>query len=255
MEVASTSFYLDWSFWAVVVAFIAIALSQLPPVHQLLKKAGIDFELYSKISITHKVGNPNLQLHSLISNIGGRKVRIKNIDASIERDGIQIVTLPAQNYLQTPNDQSSVLFTIFSLNPGEDWGHIINLLKFFGREDEKQYRELEAKMFADFRKKHAKIKEKLEELKEPIKLESQNVKPFQDFLKRHFIWLPGEYKLTVNIFTDQESANISKSFSFTLFESHSDQLRAITEKLKYGGGILWEPKDIQQGVIIEIKEA
>lgn len=252
MEVASTPLYLDWSFWAVVVAAIAILLSQLPPVHQLLKKPMIDFELYSKIIITHKVGNPNLQLHLLISNIGGRKVRIKNIDASIERDGIRIVILPAQNYLQNPNDQSTVLFTSFSLNPGEDWGHIINLLNFFGREDEKQYRELEAKMLADFRKKHAEIKE---EPKDPIELESQNVQPFHDFFKRHFIWLPGEYKLTVNILTDQESANISKSFRFTVFESHSDQLKAITEQFKYGGGIWWDPKDIRTGVIIDIKEA
>jgi hypothetical protein len=48
---------MDWSFWAVVVAAIAIVFSQLPPIHYLIKKVKIDLELYSKISITHKVGN------------------------------------------------------------------------------------------------------------------------------------------------------------------------------------------------------
>jgi len=78
----------------------AIFLSQLPPVLLWFKRAKLEIELYSKISITHKVGNPNLQLHLIINNIGGRKIRVKNITASIERDGNLVATLPAQNYLQ-----------------------------------------------------------------------------------------------------------------------------------------------------------
>jgi hypothetical protein len=39
MQNVATPLYMDWSFWAVVVAFIAMLLSQLPPIHVLLKKA------------------------------------------------------------------------------------------------------------------------------------------------------------------------------------------------------------------------
>lgn len=120
MEEINTPLYFDWSFWAVVVAAIAILLSQLPPVHVWFRKAKLEIELYSKISITHKVGNPYLQLHLIINNIGGRKVRIKDISASIERDGNLVATLPAQNYLQNQNDQSTLLFTTFSLIPSEE---------------------------------------------------------------------------------------------------------------------------------------
>ena len=52
---ASIPFYSDMGFWAVVVASVAILLSQIPPISLLLKKARIDFELYSKISLTHNV--------------------------------------------------------------------------------------------------------------------------------------------------------------------------------------------------------
>ena len=83
MQNAATPLYFDWSFWAVIIALIAVVLSQIPPIHIILKRARLDLELYSKLSITHKLGNPNLQLHLILNNIGGRRVRVKNINVSI----------------------------------------------------------------------------------------------------------------------------------------------------------------------------
>ncbi|MFH1094585.1 MAG: hypothetical protein V1739_10620 [Candidatus Omnitrophota bacterium] len=77
MTEASIPIYLNWSFWAVVIAGVALIFSQLPPIHLLLKKAKLDIELYSKIHITHKIGNPNLQIHLIINNVGGKVVKIK----------------------------------------------------------------------------------------------------------------------------------------------------------------------------------
>lgn len=251
MQPLPAPFYLDWTFWAVIVAAIAAILSQLPPIHVLIKKAKIDFDLYFKISITHKVGNPNLQLHLIVNNVGGRKIRIKNINVSISRDGKQITTLPAQNYLQNQNDNNNLLFTPFSLGPSEEWAHIVNFLNFFDREDENEYRALERKMLADFREKNSKLTEKP---KDPIELEPNLVTPCHDFFKKHFIWNPGEYLMVVNITTDQNIANATKKFRFTVFESHAEQLKAISEHFKFGGGIWWEPS-IPTAAIIDITEA
>jgi len=135
--------YLNWSFWAVVVAGLALLLSQLPPIHLLLKRAKIDLELYSRIHITHKVGNPNLQLHLIINNIGGKVVKIKGISTAIKRNGEQIAVLPAQNYLQTPNDKTTVLLTSFSLKPKEEWAHLVNFLNYFSRNVDKEFRSAE----------------------------------------------------------------------------------------------------------------
>ena len=82
MQNVAAPLYMDWSFWAVVIAFAALVLSQLPPIHVMLKRAKLDLELYSKISITHKLGNPNLQLHLILSNIGGRRVSVTDIKVS-----------------------------------------------------------------------------------------------------------------------------------------------------------------------------
>lgn len=71
MPPVNTPVYLDWSFWAVVVAAIAIVLSQLPPVLRWFRRTRIDLETYSRILITHKFGNPNLQLHLILTMLEG----------------------------------------------------------------------------------------------------------------------------------------------------------------------------------------
>ncbi|KTD15962.1 hypothetical protein [Legionella israelensis] len=250
MEAVTTPLYSNWSFWAVFIAAIAVILSQCPPVRFWFKKAKLDIEIYSKISITHKVGNPNLQIHLIVNNIGGRKVRVKGITASIKKDGKLVATLPAQNYLESQNNQNTLLFTPFSLNPSEEWAHIINLLNFFNREDEQEYRGLEAKILANYRSKKENSKQESQDL---IEIDEVLVQPFHDFFNKHFIWSTGEYLLTVNINTDYKSADISKDYRFTIFESHTAQLKEITDKYKFGDGIWWN--SALSNVIIDIKEA
>lgn len=251
MENGAAPLYLDWSFWAVIVATVAVFLSQLPPMHGWLKRAKLEIELYSKISISHKVGNPNLQIHLIINNVGGRKIRIRDISTSIERDGKLVATLPAQNYLQNKSDKETLLFTTFSLGPAEEWAHIINLLIFFNREEEATYRTLEAEMLANLRDKKDAL---TEELKSVIEIDNELVEPFHEFFRKHFIWESGEYKLKVNISTDQKKADVSKSYRFTIFESHSDRLKEIKKHYKFGGGIWWDP-NMPTNVIVDIKEA
>lgn len=186
----------------------------------------------------------------IVSNIGGRKVRVKGISASIRKDGKLVATLPAQNYLESKNNQNTLLFTPFSLNPSDEWAHIINLLNFFKREDEQEYRGLEAKMLANYRSKKSNTKQESQDL---IEIDKDLVQPFHGFFDKHFIWSTGEYQLTVNINTDNNIANISKEYRFTIFESHTAQLKEITDKYKFGDGIWWNSG--LSSVMIDIKEA
>ena len=48
--------------------------------------------------------------------------------------------------------------------------------------------------------------------------------------------------MSVNIETDISSANITKSYQFTIFESHEERLKAICEHYKFGGGVIYDPK-------------
>jgi len=256
MTEAIIPFYLDWKFWSFVTAAIAVILSQIPPIHVLLKKAKIDFELYSKIGLSQKVGNPNLQIHLFITNVGGRRIRIKKITASVQRNRQLLVTLPAQNYLQQSGDKNTLLFTSFYLKPEEDWSHIVNLLNFFNRDDERAYREIESSMKADISAQIAEAKARGEESSELFETQDAALTDRAiNFFDRHFVWLPGEYRITVGIETDRSEANTSKTFSFTLFESQSEDLRKIREFLKHGGGFWWHPSQVLPEIILDISES
>ncbi|MFC6521615.1 hypothetical protein ACFQAT_19795 [Undibacterium arcticum] len=129
-------FYVDWTFWAVIVALLAVLLSQLPPVHILLRPKRLEVEVHSRLQVTHQVGNPNVGLYVNIANTGGRELRVRRVQVDVSRDGKYLGALPAQNYFETPSSQSSVLFVPFSLKPGEHWGHAVNFLSFFDRQTE-----------------------------------------------------------------------------------------------------------------------
>lgn len=243
-------FYLDWSFWAVIVATIAIFLSQLPPIYLWFRPAQLDIELYSRVHITHKIGNPNFQLHLIINNIGGRAVRVKNIRVKITLDGKEIANLPAQTYLENPNDKNSILFTSFSLSPQDEWAHIINCLNYFSRIDEKKYRAAESALMENIVEK----RKLLEDENTLVEASDEFITPFINMFDEKFIWFPGEYKIMVSIITSVDSANIEKEYRFTLFESDSNDLTKAKNDYKYGDGIHWDSGN-HNGVIVPISEA
>lgn len=250
MEITPPPFYLNWVFWSFVVAFIALLFSQIPPIRTLLKKANLELELYSKISLSHKVGNPNIALHLIINNTGGTKIRIKGIVANILQNQKEKCCLPGQNFYPNQQDKDSVLLTTFSLKPDEEWSHFVNFFRFFEREEEKKYREMEGKLKSDILDNRKTSNFNPEAL---VEATSVLVDPFHDFFNDRFVYIAGEYELKVQIITDSESANIEKSYRFTIFEYYEEELRKQTEEYKYGLGICWH-SSTPNNILLDIKE-
>ena len=96
-SMTSAPFYQDWQFWSAIVATVALLLSQLPPLHILFRRAGLKCEAFSRIHLTHRIGNPNAQWHLIIENTGGKPVRVKSIALQFRRNGSEIITLQAQS--------------------------------------------------------------------------------------------------------------------------------------------------------------
>lgn len=249
-QIALVPFYLDWTFWAVAVSVVALILSQLPPIHILLRRAKLDVEAYSRMHLTHKVGNPNAQLHLIISNSGGRELRIRGIALRLRRGTEDEFVLPAQTYLQSPGDKEAVLLTSFKLKPKEEWAHIVNFLKFFSRQDEKHYRQLEANLRQDILAKHDALVDK----NLVVMADDENVQPLIKFFESKFRWLPGEYELTLQVQVQPERASLSKRYRVTLFESDSKELTDYRDDYKYGFGVCLDSQR-HVGVIVPLTEA
>lgn len=234
MPTATLPLYLDWQFWAAVVAALALVLSQLPPVHLWFRPRRLDVEVHSRIQITHKVGNPNVSMYVTVRNTGGRELRIRSMRLELTRDGKPIGTYPAQNYFEQPSSQQSVLFVPFSLKPGETWGYVTNFLNLFDRATEKAFRSSESALASDIR---TKLRNAPQANSERVEAEPVLVTPFRTLFDRLFIWEPGEYVAKLLVDADPGSASFSREYRFTLFESDSDELRGHLNDYKYGAGL------------------
>lgn len=251
MAAPSMPFYLDWTFWAAMWALVAIILSQIPPIHILLRPKRLDVEVHSRIGITHKVGNPNVSIVVSVRNTGGRELRIRALRLNITRDGKPLLTLPAQNYFETPSSTSSVLFVPFSLKPGDTWVHSVTFLNFFDRLTEKQYREILSALDADIRRKISARPPENDKI--AVVAESALVQPFKDLFEKFFVWQPGEYVADMQVDAEPGSASYSKKYRFTLYESDTAELRGHTEDYKFGGGLTYNVER-HAGVSVPLSE-
>jgi hypothetical protein len=236
-HIAQIPFYLDWKFllgaFSLTVSIVAVILSQLPPLHILLRRAKLDIEAYDSLLLMHRVGNPVAQMHLIISNTGGKEIRVKGIDLHFRHDSGDRFTLPAQGYLQAPNDSNFVLLTSFRLVPNQEWGHIVNFFMRFARKEEKEYRQLEANLKDDiFQKRSA-----LEDKDVVVSADEKAVQPLLKFFREKFRWQPGEYELTVEVRAEPAKASVSKRYRITLFESDSKELEDHCDDYKYGWGV------------------
>lgn len=245
-------FYLDWTFWTAVFAFLAIVLSQLPPIHLLVRPRRLEVEVHSRIFINHHVGNPTMALVVSIRNTGGRELRVRRLSIDLSRDGKSVGTFPAQNYFETASSQTSVLFVPFFLKPGEYWAHSVNFLNFFDRATEKAYRENQSVLNADIQRKiAARPKDRDSEM---VVVEDNLVSPFIKLFNKRFLWEPGEYAISLSVAADPGSASYLKRYRFTLYESDTVDLRRYADDYKYGGGISFNMDNRHVGVNVPLTE-
>jgi hypothetical protein len=249
IEQIVTPFYSDWKFWSFIASGVAIVLSQLPPIRILVQSMGLTVEAYSQLFVTHKYGNPNGQLHLIVLNSGGRKVRVSGITLQITPGTGKPFSMPAAAYYQKQGDTSTVLFTPFTVLPGEEWAHITCFFPSLTRADDKLIRDSKAVLRNDL---HAK-RELLEDKKERVTAEPESVAPFIDLSNRQFKWLPDEYEMAVSFTTDPPNAVADQRFRFVLFESDTKEMRSVEAEYKYGGGIFFEP-DNDSGIAVALQK-
>lgn len=233
----SSPLYLDWTFWAALFSLLAIVLSQLPPVHLLVRPKRLEVEVHSRIRIAHMVGNANAGIVVSVRNTGGRTLRIKSISLQISRDGKPLSLLPGLGYFQTPSSEMAVLFVPFSLKPSDTWAHSVIFYNDLDRQTEKIFRKSESALTADIREKLAARTSNDNEL---VIAEPELVAPFNEIFEQLFIWYPGEYIITLQVKAEPGSASFSKQYRFTLYESDTQDLISLKNDYKSGGGISYK---------------
>jgi len=227
--------YLNWEFWTVIVAATALVLSQIPPIYQLVRRAKLTMEIYPRIAIGHRVGYPTVQLGIVISNAGGREVRVKKITIEILRDGTPVAILPTQLYSPESEPTKLLLFTGFKIKPSEDRMHNYQFSVDLTRNQERELGDKALALTNDIAIKQANTVNK----DALIEADSANVQPLLEMLSKNFIWNEGEYGMNIKVASSDPKVFVEKAYHFWLYESDSRQLRNFGEKYKYGEGIYY----------------
>lgn len=231
----TTPLYLDWTFWTAVVALLALVLSQLPPLHVFLRPAKLDVEAFERIHILHMLGEPNVALHLIITNCGGREVKVKSISLTFQLDGDHQFELQGRGYYQSLTDQTAVILTPFKLKSHQDWSHIVNFFTPRTRAEEREVNQIKSAISNNISpRKNEPGNDKLL-LEAPQEL----VTPAMDYFTRKFKWKAGEYRVTLNVIAEPNNASSSQQFRFTIFESDSQQFLDETKRYKFGAGVYY----------------
>ncbi|MGF6410987.1 hypothetical protein [Paraburkholderia sp. MM5482-R1] len=225
-------FYADMGFYQWVIALAALALSQLPPVRLWFKRARLAVECFDKIVLDEEVGLPNTQWHLSVTNTGGREVRIQKITLTVTR-GQDRVEMTARGYFEKLSDPRATLLTPFRLKAGEEWSHGVTLSLTATREARQTYSAAAKALKDDITAKRATLQTNHPD----VEADQRVVQPLFALFDASFFWRAGEYEITLRIATNTPTADIARTFRFTLFESESDQLRAHREQLKFGNGV------------------
>lgn len=242
-----TPFYLDWTFWTMVVATIALILSQLPPLIQLIKRSRIEVECFNIISLTHTMGNPNATLYISFQNVGGSEIKVESVTLKFSHADGDIFEIPGQTYFPTLESKNSVIMPPFRIKPQEAWEHSIVFFKRFNREDDKLYRSIGENLKLNISEK------KLKQVEDEYVIADEGlVKPAIDFFNQRFKWKDGEYKVEVTAKTIPNSASVSKNFRFTLFESDTNVLKKYIDDYKYGLGVYYYDSQLHGGIGVSL---
>ncbi|MBX9726739.1 MAG: hypothetical protein K2X09_05685 [Rickettsiales bacterium] len=237
--------YLDWKMWSLLVSIPAFVISLLPYAKKL-KRAKLDCDVYQKTYLTHKVGNPNAQLHVMLTNVGGKEIRVKGMALDFKRTGDALFTLNAMNYLHTPSDTNGILMTLFRIKPGDEWSHYVNFYSDTSAQDQRDFRAFRQALAADTLTK----REGLPSNAPDVELDVAKVAPALAYFARKFKWFAGEYEVTLRILTTNDLA-LEKKLRMTLFETDAKELEEVKEKIKFGFDVF---KNDAPGVAIDLVE-
>lgn len=249
-NLVATPVYLNWSFWAVAVAAIAIVLSQLPPLYILLRRRRLLIEVHSRAHITHKVGNPNVGLFLGFTNVGGRTLRVRKLSIRVRRNNKELATIPAKAYFDDLSTTTPLIFAPFSLKPEESWARRVNFYNDFERNADIQFRKNSSLLQEEISKLLAQRPEKE---KEAVRADEKFTAPFLELFKKLFIWEPGEYLIEIIPEVTPTISQRNEILRFTIYESDSETLRQDVNDYPTGAGIHYDIAK-HAGLSVELME-
>jgi hypothetical protein len=263
---------MDWSFlkdpavWSALIAVLALILSQLPPLPQLLAGEKVQATLRDRLGLFHFLGNLSIQYFVDIENMGSTSVPVRAIACFIVDQQNNTLTLPVQNYFSRAASVSGyqdVPFSPISLKPGEHWAELVRCYNDWSEGQEREQNNIVSSIQKNiFQKQHQRFTVPAPGIgrsppnwptQAPIEADDSLVKDAIAFFKKNFKLDIGNYHLLVAIKKDETAILSVKGVSFTIYESQIQALRSHVDDYKVGVGIYVPISDPQKSVFVRLR--
>jgi|GEM_PF-2252740 len=218
-----------------IIAFLALVLSQLPPLRVLIKGVKIKIVAEDKIKLTHFLGSVSLVFFLNIYNAGGRSVSISKIDCVIKNDNCLLLHLPPQGYYsrQPPSQANQQIQEYFigliPLKAGEAWGETVHCFSPWTQEEEEHVNDIILKIKNSIAKNKNEYKKNV-----PTVADESSVNEAINEFERKFNLEKDEYHLLIAVFSESNEILAVTGYSFKLYDNHIQTLKAYTKRYKYG---------------------
>lgn len=244
--------YRDWNFWIALLALISFIVSVFPKMSKFFKKKIFEIEAHTHIGITHKFGNPNINIYIDIKNAGGIDVKVKDIKLKVYRDGNFIQDLVGWSYALGSGQEKDSLLVPFILKSGDDWAGFLRFVGILTRNEHREINEQRAALRNDILEKRE--RNKTEGREDDIAIADQIlVRPFLERLENKYIWGPGEYEIVLDINSSPNVRLINKKFRFIIYESDDQEMRSDAEGYSSGEGVYFDLPDRHNGVFLDLQ--
>lgn len=234
----------DPAFWSVIIAGIAVFLSQIPPIRDILKGKKVRITNPDTFQLYHQLGNINLTLFLDIHNVGGRPIVIDKLYCLIIDDNENTFPLPAKGYIPRSVVQSDKLpeFPVgrIILKPDERWYENTHFYKMWNDAVVEEAEEIILSVRNNITEK---LNEKKEDEESLVKTDLEVHQRVVQFFNRNFVLRKGNYKFLIIALDENNNLLAIKGYEFTLFESHIRMLNSYLDDYQYGAGIYYPIQD------------
>ena len=183
--------------WSAIIALLALILSQLPPVHQLLRRRALHIVIPEYLSLYHFLGNLNLLGFVALHNTGGKTLTVAKIDCIMTSDN-SVWHLPGLMYQshqsQGGGQQNMEFFVEWSvLKPDEHWSETVHFFKPWTVQEEEDATEIIGRIRNNI---YAKLAQQPSEApKILVEADEDLVREAKEFFQKRFQLAKGNYRL------------------------------------------------------------
>jgi hypothetical protein len=229
----------DPGVWSAVVALLALVLSQLPPIRELLTPSRVRLSLPDRVMLTHFLGNIHIMSLVTVENLGSRKQTVARLEGLLIGSTGDSRHLPAQQYVFRSQPISGqpmpeLLMAGIHLKRDEVWSESVRFFSPPSEEEEDRINDLVGRMEKSIR---GQIQQAPPGRQTPFEAEPSIVADAMTMFKDKFRLPKGNYTFLLAAISESGEILDVQGSELTIYESAIQTLRNATEDYKFGGGI------------------